>query len=965
MIESPVMVIAGPGTGKTEILTLRIANILKQTDTEPENILALTFTESGRITMRRRLAEIIGSPAYQITITTFHSFCNDIIQKYPEEFPHIIGSEPITEVDQIRTIEKLLKKLPLELLKPFGDPLYYTRSILVDINKLKREGIDHERFRDIVKEEKQKFENTENLFHIKGPHKGKMKGVYLKEKKEIDKNKELTRLYREYQKTLRKNKQYDFNDMIMETLKALESNEDLLRILQEQYQYVLVDEHQDTNNAQNKILELLLSFHPNPNIFVVGDEKQAIFRFQGASLENFLYFKNLYPEAQIITLEESYRAHQTILDSAESIIPGKKKLRAQVEHIPKKIEIFACSRPEQEEYLVARHIQKKIEEGTRPGEIAVLYRENRDAFLYADALRKLGVLHQIESDQDILEDKDIEKLILILKTIEDLGNEESLAEALHIDFLNIPPLDIYKLIQESYSSRISLYEIMRKADSETYENPKRIKKTFRAFEKWKRISKNHPLPHLLEKVLEESGFIHYMLEEKERGEKMEKLRTLFDEIKKFIESHKRASLKNLLAHIETLETHNILVKRTSALSQNKVHLLTAHKSKGLEFEYVYIVGAYDGHWGNKRKPDPLPLPQKAFSKTGAQLEKEEKNEDERRLFYVALTRAKKGAIVTYSKENTEARELLPTQFIAEIKSELKEEKEVKEYEDKAKSDRNLFIAKKEKEEKETGDEKEYFKTLFENQGLSVTALNNYLSCPWKYFYTNLIRIPKLPATHQMFGIAMHAALKDFFEKLKQGEESKELLIQRFQWQIGKQPITEDFESWERRGREALDGYFENYKGSWQKNTLGELNMKGILLEDIKLTGKLDKIEFIDDAGGVNVIDYKTGKPKSRNVIEGNTKDSDGGMKRQIIFYNVLLNRYKNGKHKMKSGEIDFVEPNERGIYKKEVFKVEEEEVKELEELIKKTSNEIQNLVFWELYCDNKECEFCRLRSLMA
>ncbi len=961
-VEGPVMVIAGPGTGKTEILTLRIANILKQTDTEPENILALTFTESGRIAMRRRLAEIIGSPAYGVNITTFHSFCNDIIQTYPEEFPHIIGGEPITEVDQIRVIEEIVRKLPFEILKPLGDPLYYVRNIETAFGTLKREGVDVEQFKTITDEEEKHFRKRDDLYHEKGPHKGKIKGECIREEKEIQKHKELAEMYAEYQKTLQREKRYDFSDMIMETLQTLQKNENLLRILQERYQYVLVDEHQDTNNAQNKILELLLGFHTNPNIFVVGDEKQAIFRFQGASLQNFLYFKNLYPEANIVALEENYRSQQTILDGAESVIPGEKKLRAETANAPEKIKIAACANLETEENFVRESVREHIRKGVQPEEIAVLYRENKDAFPFADMLRKEGIPLRIESDEDILEDRDIQKLILLLRTIEELGDETRLGEALHIDFMGIPPLDVYKLLKNARESRMGLFEAMRKADAKAYESPKRIQKTYRALERWKRMSKNHPIGYFLEKVMEESGYIESLIQKKEREEKIGKLRTFFNEIKKFLEAHKKASLKDLLEHLETVQNHNILVRRgTSAGGKGRVRLLTAHRSKGLEFEYVYITRAYDGHWGNKKRPNSLPLPKKVFARETRELESEEKNEDERRLFYVALTRAKKNVCISYPKENIEGRELLPTQFIEEIRNELKEKKEITPQENANLTSFSWVGKKNNKEKKES--EKEYLKELFNRQGLSVTALNNYLACPWKYFYTNLLRIPKLPKNHQMYGIAIHEALKDFIDALPE-RENKELLIGRFEWHLGREPLSEDFEVWEKRGREALGGYFDAYKGAWTKNTQTEMYIRGILLDDVKLTGKLDKVEFVDDAGGVHVTDYKTGKPKSRNEIEGKTKTSDGGMKRQLVFYKLLLNGYKNGKYKMKAGEIDFVEPNDRGKYKKEIFEIEEKEVKELEECIRKSAEEIQNLAFWDTVCEDTKCEFCRLRHLM-
>ncbi len=323
-IDGPVMVIAGPGTGKTQILTLRIANILQKTDVGPDSILALTFTESGTHTMRRRLAETIGSAAYKVNIFTFHGFCNEIIKAYPEEFPRIVGASSITDIDQIRIMEEVILSLKLERLKPYGDPLYYLRPVMSQIKDLKREDIDPLELEKIIIKQEEDFNTITDLYYDKGAYKGKMKGKYKDLEKNIEKSKDLLIVYRAYEEALKQSKVFDYEDMIMEVVRVLRKNQDLLLRLQEKYQYILADEHQDANQAQNHILELLSSFFDNPNLFIVGDEKQAIFRFQGASLENFLYFKKLYPRAALIRLERNYRSTQSILDAAHSLIQKNK-----------------------------------------------------------------------------------------------------------------------------------------------------------------------------------------------------------------------------------------------------------------------------------------------------------------------------------------------------------------------------------------------------------------------------------------------------------------------------------------------------------------------------------------------------------------------------------------------------------------------------------------------------------------
>ncbi len=974
-IDGPVMVVAGPGTGKTQILTLRIANILRRTDTEPENILALTFTESGAVSMRRRLMDIVGSPAYSVEIHTFHGFCNDIIRSYPEEFPRIVGSQNITEVDQIRITESLIESLPLKELKPFGDTFYYLRPILSNINALKREGINPDEFSEIMKREREEFELRDDIYHKKGFHAGKMKGDYQKIFKNIRKNEEFCLVFSGYQKELARKKYYDYTDMIVEVYGALRRNNDLLLALQEKHQYILVDEHQDTNNAQNKILELLASYYENPNIFVVGDEKQAIFRFQGASLENFLYFKKRYPNAKLIALQENYRSTQSILDSAHSLIAGEKKLSAKTSHHDKRISLFSCAFPELEYFFLAEDISRKIyEEKTSPHEIAVLYRDNKDAIPVAEMFEKYGIPFAVESDQDVLRDRDIRKLVLIFRAIEHFGSDDILAEALHIDFLSVPPIDVYSLIGYATRERLPIADVIRFPDilsSLKLESPETIGNFYRKLSSWKTQSKNSEITVFFENVVRDSGFLSHILSLPNAVEKMDMLIALFDEVRSLAEVHRGLSLGDLLKYVEMLEEHRVMIaKKGERRIISQVRCMTAHRAKGLEFEHVYIINAYDGHWGNKKRPDYLPLPARAFSLFGENYVRDE-NDDERRLFYVALTRAKKEVAISYARANSLGRELLPSRFVSEIQKNLIEEKDMSFFEKKYEGEKTSLFALR----KVSGVDirnTEFVKDAFMKNGLSVTGLNNYLTCPWRYFYTNLLRIPKAKTKHQMYGTAVHATLRDFFEEMKEREVGKEFILGKLEFYMNREPFSErDFAESLEKGRVSLGGYYDAYAGKWNLRTLNEFDIRGVALSpEIRLTGKIDKMEIINEKGDVNVVDYKTGKPKSRSVIEGTTpslKDdlSAGGIKRQLAFYKILLDLYKEGeKFRMVSGEIDFVEPNDKGIYKKERYDISPKEEENVRSLIFKVSDEILNLSFWNSFCDEEKCEFCELRKMM-
>ncbi|MCC6198872.1 ATP-dependent helicase [Candidatus Nomurabacteria bacterium] len=601
-IDGPIMVVAGPGTGKTQILTLRIANILAKTDTEPEQILALTFTEAAAHNMRRRLAELIGNPAYRVVISTFHGFCNEVIRRFPEDFPRVIGSSAITDVEQAAVVEEIIENGSFVLLKPFGDRLLYVRDIVSTMSELKREGVTPERFAALVAKEKDTFAHIEDLYHEKGAYKGKMKGEYIKLERKLLKNEELAQVYAKYQDKLAERKAYDFSDMILEVLTALETNPTLLQLLQEEHQYVLVDEHQDTNNAQNRIIELLMSYHGDrPNLFVVGDEKQAIFRFQGASIENFQYFKNKYKDVRLIALTHNYRSTQAVLDAADSLLSSGLKKNAPHAEVP--IQIGEFENPASERYFVAHDIKEKIKSGVVPNEISILYRNNAHAFLVAGDLARLGIPYQIESDQDLFTQSDVARLLIIMRAVAYYGDDMYVAEFLHVPLFGIDPLDAYKLLRKGADAKEKiLYDLL------THSEVAEIKALGEKMKAWVRESKKKDLLAFFEHIMRDAGMLEDMLGKPDAPERFDAINALFDQVRQLVARKSDATLADFFAYLATVQKHKLFIKRQTATStEGKVRLMTVHKSKGLEFGHVYLIGATEGTFGGKIDRDRLPL----------------------------------------------------------------------------------------------------------------------------------------------------------------------------------------------------------------------------------------------------------------------------------------------------------------------------------------------------------------------
>jgi DNA helicase-2/ATP-dependent DNA helicase PcrA len=970
-IEGPVMVVAGPGTGKTQILSLRIANILKKTDASPDSILALTFTDSGVHSMRKRLVSIMGSTAYRVNIFTFHGFCNNLIKSHPEYFDRIISSKNVSQLDQVKIMESVILRAKIKLLRPFGDKFYYAESALKAISDLKREGVSIGEFEKRIKEERIQFEKTPDLYHKSGPHSGKMRGPHAEILKNINKNRELLLLYKGYEKTLRKEKLYDYDDMIMEVVSEFRKNGELLLKMQESFQYILVDEHQDTNNAQNSVLELLAGFYESPNLFIVGDEKQAIFRFQGASLNNFLYFKDLYKDAKVIQLEDNYRSTQTILDSAHSlIIKGsgaevfRKKLVAKSANKSKKISLHVFPSEDAEIFGIVDDLHSKLnDQKVSPGNIAIIYRDNHDAFSLARALERTQIPFAIESEQNILDDENIKKLVDLLYAIEDFGSEDKFIRCLHLDFLKIDEFLIYKFIDYSKKQKIGILDFLNKNKNKEevagVGNIVSLSEVFKKMLSWSKLARNTGVLDFFEMIVRDSGYLNYILCAKDSVSSIEKLSVVFDNLKKIVESHRDMKLSGFVDFLKAAKDRRILrASQGEKTSSNVVHLMTAHRSKGLEFDYVYILGIYDTHWGNRRTKKLFKLPIGHTEDGG--------NDDERRLFYVAITRAKKEVYLSYSKKDSDGKLLLPSQFIEEIDPDFIETVDEKE----VITDGNKIFIKNFEPRINSGvssDNKNFLNEIFLMQGFSVTALNNYLKCPWSYFYRNLIRIPESPDKFLMFGNVIHYTLNDFFNKFKEGNNlgEKRMLV-LFEKYLKHEPFEEDdLRESLKRGKAALKGYHKRYAKEWSTEILNEFKLHVTLPElPVTLTGKIDKIEIMS-GNEVNVVDYKTGKIKSRGEVEGTTKGSDGDMKRQLIFYRLLLDNYDGGKMIASTGEIDFILPDDKGRYKKERIEIKEADVLALAELIKKVSGEILDLSFWNKRCDKVGCKYCALRNSLS
>ncbi len=997
-IEGPVMVVAGPGTGKTQVLAARIANILLKTDTSPTSILALTFTESASKEMRQRLVKMIGQTGYYVQISTFHAFCSEVIQSHPEYFPIDRDSEPLTDLERYEIFQDLIDQSQVEVIKPLNSPYFYLREIIFAISNLKREGFTPDEFEKIIEQEQVEFEEQEPDL---------TKTELRRWERNLTKWRELLILYKSYQQELRTKLRYDFDDMIALVVEAFDEHELLLREYQENLHYFLVDEYQDTNNAQNSVVDLLASYWgEQANVFVVGDPNQSIYRFQGASVENVLGFAKHYQQAEIITLEKGYRCPANLYQAAARLIRQNKltdlgerlsefkhgeplvSQKTKKENVESTLRIYQAPSQTLETIFIAEEIKRLMADGVPLNEIAVLYRHNRDATEMQEALEKWQVRYELDGGSDLLESEAINQLLNLFQVIAEVragAEAELLFEVMRYPWLGLDSTLVMRAGRAAGKARLTIAEIIEAGYEKFVQYDLGEKVTPLEFEEltqflaklrgWGALDGTVVFPQWFETIVSESGYLDWVLAAEVKTELLLLLNSLFREVKALAQSQSRLNLIEFLQAIATMREQNIKLNVEDLnVKEDAVHLSTVHRAKGQEWQYVFILHCLDGKWGNNRTRELLPLPEDLLTNTD--LSQKEQNEDERRLFYVALTRASQQATLCYPETvitDNQTKEVVGSMFIEELKTDDDLEVKLSTVEAPQISQQaDDYLAKlvgPSQIIEPSESEENFFKALVEDFSLSVTALNTYLRDPQEFVENILLRVPRAKPEPMVFGSAVHAALETMFKPLLQDESLAPLeqVASQFESALKKEIITsEDLERRLTYGRKIIKDYYqevqaeklEKIKPLFVERFFGH-GWSQTYLGDIHLTGRIDRVDWLDQEKRlVRVIDYKTGKARSKNYIEGKVASANlsereqelpesirGPYKRQLLFYKLLTDLDETFIPTVTEGMFDFVEPNRSGNFMRRNFVLEADDVNELKDLIKQVMAEIRSLEF--------------------
>ncbi len=996
-IEGPVMVIAGPGTGKTHILSARIGRILLESDAQAQNILCLTFTDAGVNAMRQRLLEFIGPEAHRVHIYTFHSFCNSIIQDNLEYFGRQ-DMEPLSELERVEIIRQLLDELdirhPLRRGRP--DPYFYESHLHGLFQRMKAEGWTVELVNEKIDEYLASLpEREEFIYKV---NRGHMRKGALKEAKveEAQHRMELLRaaaaLFPRYQEAMYRARRYDYDDMILWVLRAFEDNESLLRSYQEQYLYFLIDEYQDTNGAQNEIIRKLIGYWEMPNIFIVGDDDQSIYEFQGARLKNLADFYFDFREGlRLVVLQHNYRSSQHILDASGILISNnrlrivnrleelgvEKVLYAKHEafaEIPLRPAVISYPNRLHEEADIVRQIEELQEAGFPLDEVAIIYARHRQAERLVELLEKAGIPYNTRRKANVLDLPLIRNLRQMLEYFaaefqQPHSGEYLLFRIIHFTFIGLEPGDIARLSLQQARAQMeerrhwreilgqeNLWEQLGLSDREAL-------RRFRDFHSHMlRHYASLSAPAFVERLVNRSGLLRYVLQHEDKAWLLQAVKTFLDFVREETARNPRLTVARLLDLLRNMDANRISLELNKAIqAEEGVHLITAHSAKGLEFQYVYMLDCTSKPWEPRSRGSAF---QFTLPDTLTYSGEEDPTEARRRLFYVAMTRAKERLFISYSEEEESGKPLRPAVFVDEMLQAEGLEVEKREVPAEELMDLEALRLQEKEPPAVSAPAPAEIEALLEGFQLSVSAMNRYLKCPLAFYYENVLKAPVLYSEAAHYGTAMHNALQRLFERMKATKTrvfpSREQLVLFFEQDMERRRAFFSLREYQRRlemGRRNLSDFYQQNRERWHKDVLLEHRPRKVEADGVPLTGSIDKLELLG-ADSARVVDYKTGSQSGSKMARPTKANPHGGSYwRQLIFYKILYESQPAHSRMVKSGVVSYLEPGTQGAFEEKEMQYTAEEVSRVRGMIREVYEKIRRHEFFE-GCGDERCSWC-------
>jgi DNA helicase II / ATP-dependent DNA helicase PcrA len=885
--DGPLLIVAGAGTGKTTVITRRIAYLIEQKLAKPEEILALTFTDKAAGEMEERVDQILPLGNYDLWISTFHSFCQRLLEQHGLDIGLANSFKLLDQIQQWILVHKNFDKFKLDYYKPLGSPNKFIDALLDHFSKCKDEMITPAQY----------LEYAENLTLAAGSGEGLVDNDQLAE---TARAKEVAEAYHVYQKLLLDGEFLDFGDLINYAIELFENRPNILKYYQKKFKYILVDEFQDTNYAQYQLIKLLTA-GGNNNLVVVGDDDQSIYKFRGASVSNILKLKEDYKDVTQITLVQNYRSSQAILDLAYNFIQGNnpdrletklnidKRLKAANPEVAHKgvIEVLEGQDLSQELTMVVNKVIELKERGSKDGkavswnEFAILVRANSAADELLPRLNAAEIPYTFMANRGLFKKKLIADLISYFKLLDNYHESSSLFRVLQMPKFAISGAEMANLTQFSHKKTLSLFEALQQSRavpgiSETAATT--IELLLKLIAEHTTATSEKTAVELFVIILSDLGILDQL--EKDTLQNAED-RELLDQFYKKIESfEEQADDKSLRAFIETLDLEMQAgsvgpIKFDPNLGPESLKVMTVHSAKGLEFNYTFVLNLVDQRFPTRGKKDTIPIPEPLIKDILP--EGDIHLQEERRLFYVAITRAKTHLYLSWSKDYGGSKAKRPSIFLQETG--LVPSEKV------ATSTGKVVFTKKSR----PGRKKQVFQNIPSQFSFSDIAM--FETCPLEYKYRSYLKLP-LPGTPYLsFGKTIHKVLQQLGQTYRAsmlghavdlfgsaGETATGGAVNSAAQAL---PSFKQVEKW--YAAVWLDEWYKTKEQKEQFRALGHTMLKQVYndfktsspqvkyieeafslpLGDYTIVGRLDRADTLPDHGLV-IIDYKTGaSPKTK------------------------------------------------------------------------------------------------------
>jgi len=924
-VNGPLLIVAGAGTGKTTVITKKIAHVIEQKLAKPEEILALTFTDKAAEEMLTRVDEELDVGYAEMQISTFHAFCQKILELYgldaglPNQF------KLLTQTDAWLLIKKNFDKFNLDYYRPLGNPSKHIHELIRHFSKCKDELVSPEEYLKYAENVKLDKDNVE-----------------------FDKSRltEIADAYHTYNQLLLDNNCLDFGDLIYYTVKLLEKRPNILKSLQERYKFILVDEFQDVNWSQYYLVRLLSNVIPTEpekrvegslsnrpiQLTVVGDDDQSIYAFRGASVSNILRFKEDYKKAKEIVLTENYRSGQEILDLAYKSIQNNnpdrleaklkidkslksvksiKSIKAVIEHLHyPTLEEEVRGVVEKIRGISASSADRRDKEPVTWNDFAILVRANSHAEPFISALERAGIPYEFLASSGLYRQPIVLDCVNFLRVVDNYHESTAVYRLLRMPFLNFKENDLQKINYSRDKKSVSFYEAIKRA-AEYGLSKEGIdvcdKLVGWIHEGMKRARYEKPGAVLLG-FLEDSGYLAHITHEETKGSaeiirQIYHLKQFFDYIHKYEEVMPGAHVSDFMEHFSSvLESGDEGNMYQPSDTPDSVNIITIHRAKGLEFKYVFVVNLVEDRFPSRRRGDGIELPDALIKEKLP--EGDFHTQEERRLFYVAITRAKEGLFLTSADDYGGARAKKISRFLDELGFVEKEKKIRKE---KIKSSSEAISYKSKVIRKETGEFAHEMPKSF-----SFSAINSYRKCPYQYKLSYILQIPTKGSHYFSFGQSIHSTLHKFYKQVqtlnsaeqgtlfidhgthnmeqKNGEvrvPTIDELLKMYDasWTDDWYQSKDQKDKYYKKGKDILKEFYESNKDNWTIPVTLEGWFK-LKIGDYFINGRIDRVDKLAD-GTLQIIDYKTGQSKEK--IEGDDKN-------QLLIYQLAadsVTEYRN------------------------------------------------------------------------